>query len=134
MLVYVDTSALAKLVLQEQESESLRRWSEAKSARFVTCDLTRTELMRAVSRSNVKKVAAAHEVMRRCGFVSLDSSVYDLAGRLEPSNLRSLDAIHLAAAQCQAQVKTACAAQVKRPAPRNRNGQPDALPTAHTLP
>lgn len=56
MLVYVDTSALAKLFLQEQESESLRHWSEAKGARFITCDLTRTELMRAVSRSNVKKV------------------------------------------------------------------------------
>ncbi|QIM17568.1 type II toxin-antitoxin system VapC family toxin [Leucobacter coleopterorum] len=98
MLVYVDTSALVKFVLPEPEHEALLTWSERPEVRLMTSDLTITEFTRAVRRANKSKTPSVREMLSRCGFVRLDPSLYEEAGRLEPHELRSLDAIHLAAA------------------------------------
>jgi predicted nucleic acid-binding protein len=98
VLVYADTSALVKLVIPEAESVELERWVRTARVRFMTAALTLTELPRATMRANPKVIGAAHDQLRACGIVNLDSSLYAEAGRLEPHELRSLDAIHLAAA------------------------------------
>lgn len=98
MLTYLDTSALIKFILPEPERDGLLTWSHRPDVRLATCELTITELMRAVRRTNPSKAAAVHEVLNRCAFVRLDSSIYAEAGRLEPHSLHSLDAIHLASA------------------------------------
>lgn len=99
MLIYADTSALVKLVLPEAESEALEAWQATMEARFITSDLTRTELMRAVRRTNPKLMTDATEFMVKVAFIPLDYSVYDEAGVIPPPELRSLDAIHLTAAR-----------------------------------
>ena len=50
MAYYVDTSALVKLVVAEAETPSLMTWIRAEGDALVSCDLARTELLRAVRR------------------------------------------------------------------------------------
>lgn len=98
MLVYADTSALVKLVLTEPESAALQGWVQENEARLITCDLARAELMRAVRRSNPRAAPDARALFERVAILSLDASVYDEAGLIAPTELRTLDAIHLSAA------------------------------------
>jgi len=99
MMVYADTSALVKFILPEAESDALDQWYHGNEIQLLSADLTRTELMRAVRRRNPQHVTLVSEMLVRIGFISLDHSVYDEAGEMPPIELRSLDAIHLAAAR-----------------------------------
>jgi predicted nucleic acid-binding protein len=99
MADYFDTSALAKLVLVEDATEALRAWiAERGDVPAVTCDLTRTELMRAVRRVDTDLLTRAREVLDGLTIVEVPTALFIAAGRLEPVTMRSLDAIHLAAA------------------------------------
>ena len=98
MVFYVDTSALVKLVVAESETAALWAWLGEPGRDLVTCDLARTELMRAVRRTVPDRVLRAREVLDAVTLVSVSSSVFEDAGRLDPPVLRSLDAIHLASA------------------------------------
>jgi predicted nucleic acid-binding protein len=95
---YLDTSAFLKLVTEEAESAALRkaltRWPEQVSA-----TLLRTEAVRALRRAGMSdRVGAARRLMRGLTLVRVDEPLLDRAADLEPASLRSLDAIHLAAA------------------------------------
>ncbi len=97
MAHYLDTSALVKLVIEETETTVLRGWlNEADRVPF-SCDLTRTELLRAVRRATPEHVVQARAVLDSITLVQLPTSTFEEASRLEPM-LRSLDAVHLAAA------------------------------------
>ena len=98
MLDYLDTSAAAKLVVVEAESEALRHYVTEPSRRLVTSDLTRTELVRAVRRVAPSLAAAAREVLDSMTIMTLTTDVFERATLLEPPTMRSLDALHLAAA------------------------------------
>ena len=98
MAFYLDTSALVKLVVAESETAALRIWLEGADTEFVSCDLARTELMRAVRGVVPDRVLQARAVLDSVTLVEVTSAVFEAAGRLDPSGLRSLDAIHLAAA------------------------------------
>lgn len=101
MQVYLDTSALVKVVVREPESAALRRYlrSHTEDVRF-TAALSRTELIRAVSRSgSFDVVAHARRVLSRLDTVALTNRLLDEAATLGPPDLRTLDAIHLAAAR-----------------------------------
>ena len=98
MAFYVDTSALVKLVVAESETAALRAWLEESSRELVACDLARTELMRVVRRAVPDRVLQAREVLDAVTLVHVTPAVFENAGRLDPPELRSLDAIHLAAA------------------------------------
>lgn len=98
MAFYVDTSALVKLVVAESETAALRTWLGESSRELVACDLARTELVRAVRRVVPDRMLLAREVLDAVTLVHVTSAVFEAAGRLDPSELRSLDAIHLAAA------------------------------------
>lgn len=98
MAWYVDTSALVKLVAPEPESDGLREWLEARDEALVTSDLARTELFRAVRRVRPKSVPMARQVLDTLTVLRLETPVFEEAARLEPPALRSLDALHLAAA------------------------------------
>lgn len=95
-LYYHDTSALVKLVVAETESAALR--ALMMGAVNVSSDLARTELVRAVRRVVPDRVPLAHDVLTALDLVTLSADVMDAAGRLEPDLLRSLDAVHIAAA------------------------------------
>lgn len=97
-MVYLDSSALVKLVVLERESRALRAYLRSDPDR-ISCGLARTEVLRAVRPSGPVAVAAARRVLRSVDLIRLDDALLDAAGMLEPLGLRSLDAIHLAAAQ-----------------------------------
>jgi uncharacterized protein len=95
---YIDTSALAKLVVAEPETEALRAWLAATQRDPVACDLARTELLRAVRRAAPNLVVRARSVLDAVTLTEVTTAVCEAAGRLDPSILRTLDAIHVAAA------------------------------------
>jgi uncharacterized protein len=96
-LVYLDTSAFVKLVTPEAETTALvshlRRWSHAVSA-----TLLRTEALRAAARNSPACVLDTRRALRDMAFIDLTRDLLDQAGSVIPPDLRSLDAIHLAAA------------------------------------
>lgn len=96
--VYLDSSALVKLVVAEDESEALRRFLRDRPIR-VSCALARVEVPRAVARHGADASARAHKVLDRVRLLILDDVLLDAAADLPPRVLRSLDAIHLAAAR-----------------------------------
>jgi uncharacterized protein len=93
---YLDTSALTKFVRPEAETRHLRRWLAPK--RWLVSDLHRTELRRAAARAGGRAPARADRLLAESDIIRIDADVFDRAGRLLPLGLRSLDALHLAAA------------------------------------
>lgn len=98
MVYYLDTSALVKLCAPEPESAALRSWMEAQDEALVTSDLARTELLRAVRRVRPDCVLLARMVLDTLTVRGLDRGLFEEAARLDPPELRSPDALHLAAA------------------------------------
>jgi predicted nucleic acid-binding protein len=94
---YLDSSALVKTVLVEPESEALASWLEGKDRR-ASCVLARIEVARAVRISDPGAVARARSVIRGLTLIHLDDELLEQAALADPPSLRSLDAIHLAAA------------------------------------
>lgn len=95
---YIDTSALVKLVVDEANSDALRAWAIEHNDALVSCDLTRTELQRAVRRTHPDLAVVARQTLDAIALLTLTAADFDNAGRIGPDDLRSLDAIHLAAA------------------------------------
>ncbi len=98
MAHYLDTSALVKLVVAEAETAALRAWLQETDRTPVSCDLARTELMRAVRRAAPDRVIQARAVLDSITLIQLATATFEEAGRLDPALLRTLDAVHLAAA------------------------------------
>lgn len=94
---YVDTSAFVKLLVAEDHSEALRAWLDGRRA--VSSDLLRTEARRAVLDEPAGVRRRCEELLPAVASVRLRASVLDRAGKMPVRQLRSLDAIHLAAAQ-----------------------------------
>jgi uncharacterized protein len=97
-LTYLDSSAIVKLVVAEPESTALRRYLLRRRP-LVSSALARTEVTRALMPSGSEAVSRGHEVLRRIQLLRLNDRVLSEAGRMEPTELRSLDAIHLASAR-----------------------------------
>jgi predicted nucleic acid-binding protein len=99
MVHYLDTSALVKLVVAEPETRALRAWLREETDRtLVACDVARTELVRAVRRTAPDRVVQARAVLDSVTLTSVTTALFEEAGRLDPTGMRSLDALHLAAA------------------------------------
>jgi predicted nucleic acid-binding protein len=96
--VYLDSSALIKLVFQEEETDALEAFLRDRPVR-VSSALARVEVMRAartVSDSLVTRHAAA--LLGAVELIAPDNGLLADAVQLEPLSLRSLDAVHLATA------------------------------------
>jgi uncharacterized protein len=100
-VLYLDTSALVKLVTREAESIALQSYlAERSDVRWLTSGLTRPELLRAAFRSGVAQaVDDARTVLATLDILALTDRLLDQAGVVLPAELRTLDAIHLAAAK-----------------------------------
>lgn len=98
-LLYLDSSALVKLILPEAESEALLKSLSTWPVR-VTSEIARVEVMRAARRATTHPSTEqrVEEVMAGLYLLKIDSDILSGAARLEPRTLRSLDAIHLASA------------------------------------
>ncbi len=98
MAFYLDTSAMVKLVIAEPETAALRAWVADSDRQPVTCDLTRTELIRAVRRRSPELLVEARSALDGVILTKVTVQVFEAAARLEPASLRSLDAVHVASA------------------------------------
>lgn len=92
--VFLDSSALVKLVRPEPESRALRGYLSEPRRPMLIAELAVTEVTRAARRIGVDPVPALAE----CEIVLLRSEHLERVGRLEPPTLRTLDAIQLATA------------------------------------
>jgi predicted nucleic acid-binding protein len=97
-VTYVDSSAIVKLAVSEPESTALRR-ALSRHQTLVTSALARTEVARALLPLGAEAVGRGNEVLRRLQLLRVNDRVLIEAGRMEPPELRSLDAIHLATAK-----------------------------------
>lgn len=97
VVVYLDSSALVKLVIDEPESGALRTWLEGRAVR-VSSALATVEVPRAVRADGDAAVARARDVLARVGLLTVDQGLLDTTRDLDPEVLRSLDAIHVASA------------------------------------
>ncbi|MXY77172.1 MAG: type II toxin-antitoxin system VapC family toxin [Acidimicrobiia bacterium] len=97
-MFYLDTSAAVKLVFAEPESAAMRRWSVGAGDRVLSSDLLRTELLRVTRRVDPEHLGQARALLDSLVLLSLSASVCERAAVLEPVMLRSLDALHMAAA------------------------------------
>lgn len=98
MAYYLDTSAAVKLVLTEPGTTALLTWAADHADDVVSSDLLRTELLRATRRGAPEHMPRARAVLDSITLLSLPPATFDRAATLEPSEMRSLDAVHLAAA------------------------------------
>jgi predicted nucleic acid-binding protein len=97
-LTYVDSSAIVKLAVAEPESNALRRYLSRRQP-LVSSALARTEVARALMPSGSDAVTRGEDVLRRIELLRVNDRVLREAGRMEPADVRSLDAIHLASAR-----------------------------------
>jgi predicted nucleic acid-binding protein len=97
--VYLDASALVKLIAVEPESPALGTFLSGHPVR-VSSALTRVEVMRAVGRSTLGAAGLrrAQEALARLALVRLDDAILEAAGRMPPPGLRTLDSLHLSTA------------------------------------
>jgi len=95
---YIDSSAIVKLVIAEPESKALRRYLSRRQP-LVSSALARTEVTRALLSGGPEAVARGETVLRRIQLLRLNDRVLGDAGTMQPADLRSLDAIHLASAR-----------------------------------
>jgi len=97
-VIYLDSSALVKLVITENESAALRHYLRSRPRR-VSCALARVEVTRAIRPHGSRALTRARRLLRRVDLVQFDDELLDAAAALDPGVLRGLDAIHLAAAE-----------------------------------
>ena len=97
--VYLDSSALVKLVVAEPESSVLVEFLRGRSER-VSSAVALVEVPRALRRAGfgVSERRRSREVMARIALVDVDRRILAAAAALDPPELRTLDAIHLATA------------------------------------
>lgn len=98
-MIYLDSSALLKLVHQERESDALELWlAQHATIPLVSSQLAKVEVIRATRRINPDALLEATSLLDSLDLIPISANVVDRASMIGQSELRSLDAIHLASA------------------------------------
>ncbi|HEU0088360.1 MAG TPA: type II toxin-antitoxin system VapC family toxin [Pseudonocardiaceae bacterium] len=96
-MIYLDTSALAKLIVREAETTALGTWLRQHVAQlWVTSIVGRVELVRVAQRFSAADAACL--LLAGLDTIPLAAYVADVAQSTGSFALRTLDAIHLASA------------------------------------
>lgn len=97
-LVYLDSSALIKLIFEERETQVLAEFLTAWPNR-ISSVLARVEVMITVRRVHDEDITRqARDVLDRLDLVCPDEDLFAAAAAIDPPVVRALDAIHLATA------------------------------------
>lgn len=96
--IYLDASAFVKTVVVEPETPALRTFIAGRRGVLVSSALLRTEALRAVRHLGADILARTRLALRQVDLIEIDDRILDSAGILDPSVVRTLDAIHLATA------------------------------------
>ncbi len=94
---YLDTSGFLKLVRSEPESSALRAEIASGDA-LVSSALLLVEGRRAAARYGPLALARARTALTTITLLPVDDATLEDAADLQPTELRSLDALHLASA------------------------------------
>ena len=133
-MIYLDSCALVKLLLPEQETPALRAFLSARATEgHATSALAETEVGRVLIRQQAdqKLLESVEDLLLRVLRIRVTDPVLRAAGRLPMPHLRSLDAIHLASAEFLEQALTAFVSYDKRLlAAADERGLPIASPGA----
>ncbi len=98
-MIYLDSSALVKLVLTEPESAALAAWlAERAGQPLVSSTLHRAEVPRAVWRAEPGALPRSYRLIKRIARVALTADMLDDSATLPPQALSPAQAIHLASA------------------------------------
>lgn len=99
LLLYLDSSAIVKLIAREKESAALadlvRSGGPAVASALATVEVHRA--VRRLKHSGHLKQRTA-DVLDRIALIKMDDSILREAAQLDPEGLRSSEAIHLATA------------------------------------
>lgn len=99
-MIYLDTSAMVKLIVHEAETPALIEWlGQRVDDPAVTSALGRVELMRTATRDGSDGIIdRARNLLGNLDILPLSDVIIATAETIGAPTLRSLDAIHLAAA------------------------------------
>jgi predicted nucleic acid-binding protein len=99
-LVYADSSALVKLVVEEAETAALERYIADRTPVLTTSRIAVVEIARALVTADLERDnrSEAERLLRSYFLVDVTGPILDDAAELT-SAVRSLDAIHLASAR-----------------------------------
>jgi uncharacterized protein len=98
-MIYIDTSAVLKLVHPELESAALRAWLASHPGDLVSSAVVRTEARRALLRNDQSALPSLPAILSVIAQIPVSEAILDSAAMFPDPLLRSLDAIHLASAQ-----------------------------------
>lgn len=99
-MIYLDTSALVKLVRVENESAALINWIDDRpDEQLVASTLVEIELPRALRRHQEAALGSVAPILRKLYRIEMSATVRATAAAYQEPALRSLDAIHLATAE-----------------------------------
>lgn len=99
-MIYLDSTAVVKLVRHETASTELVAWLRERSqSPLVSSALVEVEVPRALRRVAPEALAGVPAVLARLYRTELDATVRATAAAYDDPRMRSLDAVHLATAQ-----------------------------------
>jgi predicted nucleic acid-binding protein len=143
-MIYLDSCALVKLVIDERETPALERYLDSRESDIVSCQLALTEVIRAVRRSCYdaqrrlvvepaildERLLGAAALLEGIDLVVVDKLTLTRGGAYDGDpHVGSLDAIHLVSAAELGDVLTAFVTYDKRLAQAaNDRGLPVAQP------
>lgn len=114
-MIYLDSSAIVKLVHVEAESAALRAWlDERADTGWTSSVLGEIESFRALARYAPKAAVRLPAVLDQIDLIGLDPPVRILAQAVRPVTVRSLDAIHLGTAMHTSRALTSFVTYDKR--------------------
>jgi uncharacterized protein len=98
-VIYLDSSALVKLAVNEPETAALTSFIAIRADQaLVSSSLHRAEVLRAIWRAEPGALPRAQRMIRRVSLVTLSHDLLDNAATLPPGELSTTAAIHLASA------------------------------------
>jgi predicted nucleic acid-binding protein len=96
LALYLDSSALVKLVAEEPESVVLRSFVDEAPWPLVSSQIAAVEVPRAARRHGAER--RGRELLDRLLQIDIEPSLLDAAAEANPVTLSSLDALHLVSA------------------------------------
>ncbi|RIK08323.1 MAG: VapC toxin family PIN domain ribonuclease [Acidobacteria bacterium] len=98
MAFYIDTSLFVKLVVREAHSAAARRWAERHDQWLFSSDLLITEAFRTARRHSQGAVSETRSRLGVLAMIAVTTDIFERAAELDSKILRSVDALHIAAA------------------------------------
>jgi predicted nucleic acid-binding protein len=131
--IYFDTSALAKLIVVEAESDDLRKWiGQRTDSSRITNVIGVVELQRLAARIGQAETGIAVQLLARIDQLDLTPTAVATAARVPPPAVRTLDALHIGSASELADLEAMVTYDVRMIAAAKGYGLPVVSPGLDT--